>query len=202
MTRPTDALIDLGMVLYTFDFESALRRLLPPDAPDPDQRIASLLARKDEFETGRISREEYIDWASRQLGFEGSADTFCETWNSIFTPNRPMWDTLLAAQAKGLRLILFSNTNTIHGPWFLETEPFLKEFDEIIFSYEVGEVKPHPEIYHHAISTFHLVPENTLYIDDLPENIATGQALGFRSHQYDHRQHDTFESWFHAQFPA
>ena len=202
MTPPTDALVDLGMVLYTFDFESALKRLVPPDAPDPDQRIASLLARKDEFETGRISRGDYISWASGQLGFDGSADSFCDTWNSIFTPNRPMWDALLAARQRGLRLILFSNTNSIHGPWFLETEPFVRSFDDIIFSYEVGAVKPHPDIYHHAIATHQLVPQRTLYIDDLPENIATGRDLGFLSHQYDHRHHDAFLTWFHSHFPA
>lgn len=202
MTHPTDALIDLGMVLYTFDFEAALMRLVPPGTPDASQRITSLLARKDEFETGRINRDDYVAWASEQLGFQGPAEAFCDTWNSIFAPNPPMWNALLAAQQRGLRLILFSNTNSIHGPWFLENEPFLKNFEEIIFSYDVGAIKPHPDIYHHAIETFQLTPRNTLYVDDLPANIATGRALGFRSHEYNHRNHEAFEAWFASQFPS
>lgn len=201
MTRPTDALIDLGMVLYTFDFEAALKGLVPPGTPDPDARIARLITHKDEFETGRISRDDYVAWASEQLGFQGTPEAFCHAWNSIFEPNPPMWNTLLAARERGLRLILFSNTNTIHGPWFLENEPFLQNFDPIIFSCDVGAIKPHPEIYHHAIETCRLSPGNTLYVDDLPDNIATGRALGFRSHQYDHRHHAAFETWFASQFP-
>ena len=64
-----------------------------------------------------------------------------------------------------------------------------------MLSYQTGYVKPEPEIYHYAIREHGLVPEETLYIDDLPQNIATGRELGFRTWQYDMKDHAAFETW-------
>ena len=67
--------------------------------------------------------------------------------------------------------------------------PGVLPFPEAVLSYQTGFVKPEPEIYHHAIREHGLVPEETLYIDDLPQNIATGRDLGFRTWQYDMKDH-------------
>jgi FMN phosphatase YigB (HAD superfamily) len=198
---PEAALIDIGNVLLSFDFESALLRLVPDTTPDPLQRVLSLLERKDAFESGQIPEEKFIAWASERLGFTGSADTFRETWRSIFEPIHPMWDAIAAMKAAGLRLFLFSNINSIHGPWILETYPVMDHFDGHVFSYEVGAIKPDPTIYHTAMRMHDLRPETTLYIDDLPANIATGQDLGLPSHQYNLHDHDSFLTWLTPQLP-
>jgi FMN phosphatase YigB (HAD superfamily) len=58
-----------------------------------------------------------------------------------------------------------------------------------------SDIKPHPPIYQHAVDTHDLDPQSTLYIDDLPQNIATGREFGFHCHQYDLRNHAAFERW-------
>ena len=197
---PNTILVDVGNVLLTVDFEPSLQSLIPPGTPDARKRILSLLEKKDAFEAGRIDEADYVAWACERLGFSGSADVFREAWCSIFEPLPAMWHSLEAARARGLRLILFSNTNSIHASWFLNEFPFIKSFDAAIFSHLVGAIKPEPEIYRHAIDTYGLVPAQTLYIDDLPENIAGGLAHGFRCHQYDHRQHHLFEDWLNREW--
>lgn len=199
--RPEAALIDIGNVLLSFDFETALLRLVPDSASDPLHRVHSLLDRKDAFESGQIPEEEFIAWASERLGFTGSPDTFREIWRSIFEPNHPMWDAIATMKAAGLRLFLFSNINSIHGPWIQETYPVMDHFDGHVFSYQVGSIKPDPDIYHAAMAMHELRPESTLYVDDLPANIATGQDLGLASHQYDLHNHDAFLTWLTPLLP-
>ena len=188
-------LYDIGRVLLDFDFESSLSRLLPADCANPRARLERLLERKDEFEAGEVEASEYIDWALGVIGSGASADQFRDAWRSIFMPNEPMWQCVRQLSAKGHRLILFSNINSIHCPWIFEKYPEFSLFDGAVLSYEVGAIKPHAGIYTHAVEAHGLDPAVTLYIDDMPENIEAGRAFGFHCWQYDLRDHASFEKW-------
>jgi HAD superfamily hydrolase (TIGR01509 family) len=190
-----DFLVDIGRVLLDFDFESSLSRLIPQDTPDTAARLRLLQDRKDEFESGAISADDYTAWAIGTLGSSATAEEFHDAWRHIFTPVLPMWDCIRRLKSNGHRLILFSNTNAIHVPWAYEEFDIFSQFDGAVISYEVGAIKPHPEIYRHAIDNWHLDPARTIYIDDLPANIDTGRKFGFLTWQYDLHDHDAFESW-------
>ena len=193
-------LYDIGRVLLDFNFEFSLARLLPPDCADPHERLGHLLDRKDEFESGAIHEDDYIRWAIGVIGSQATPEEFRHAWRQIFTPNGPMWKNVRRLSADGHRLILFSNTNAIHCPWIFEAYPEFSLFDGAVLSFEVGAVKPHPPIYQHAVDVHDLDPAATLYIDDLPENIATGREFGFNCHQYDINGHAAFERWL-SSFP-
>lgn len=188
-------LIDIGNVLLSFDFEPALGRLLPAGCGDGPARLARVLARKDAFESGQLESAAYIAEACAQLGFAGAADEFCAAWCAIFQPVEPMWELVGQLAAAGHRLVLFSNINAIHAPHILATYPVFQIFHGAVFSYQVGAIKPHPPIYQAAIDRYQLVPEETVYIDDLAANIATGRAFGWHAYQYDHRNHRALLAW-------
>lgn len=190
-----DFLFDIGKVLLDFDFESSLRKFLPANHPNPTGALDKLLARKDEFEAGKVNTEDYTRWALETLESDVSPEIFHHAWCNIFTPNQPMWDVAKKLRAAGHRLILFSNTNALHCPWVFEAFPEFSLFHGAVLSYEVGAIKPEPAIYQYAIEKYSLTPENTLYIDDLPANIATGQEFGFQTHQYHLTNHAAFEHW-------
>lgn len=197
-----DFLIDIGKVLLDFDFTPSLSKLLPAGHPDPASSLAKLLAKKDDFEAGLITVPDYTAWAIGILGTGIMAEEFHSAWRDIFIPNAPMWETVRKLAAQGHRLILFSNTNAIHCPWVFGAYPELSLFHGAVLSFETGSIKPHPEIYQHAIAKYSLVPENTLYIDDLPANIETGRQFGFKTHQYDLTNHGAFESWLSIQLSS
>jgi len=188
-------LFDIGRVLLDFDFESSLVRLLPPDCPDSEKRLERLLERKDEFETGKIDADIFTEWALGVLGSTATHDEFHYAWRHIFTPNEPMWRRVRQLAADGHHLILFSNIGSLHMPWIYGEFPELSLFQDAVTSFETGYLKPDPEIYKRAIERHSLVPSETFYIDDLPQNAATGRALGFRTWQYDLRDHHAFEVW-------
>lgn len=188
-------LFDIGRVLLDFDFEPSLSRLVAAGTADPAARVRRLLERKDEFEAGRVAVETYIDWALEILGSDATPAQFRQAWQQIFTPNEPMWRCVRMLAGEGHRLILFSNINGIHWPWITTNFPEFSRFDGAVVSFEIGSIKPQPQIYQYAIDTYQLVPTETLYIDDLAQNIFTGQRFGFRCWQYDLNKHADFETW-------
>lgn len=194
-------LFDIGRVLLDFDFESSLARLFPPDTPDTSERLTRLLDRKDEFEAGKIDVASYTSWALEVLETQASHDEFHGAWRDIFTPNEPMWRHVRQFAADGHRLILFSNTNGIHVPWIYDEFPEFHLFHDAVMSYQTGFIKPQPEIYQLAIERHGLIPAETLYIDDLPQNAAAGRAVGFHTWQYELQDHAAFERWL-ADFPV
>jgi len=192
-------LFDIGRVLLDFHFESSLARLLPAGCDDGPGRLVGLLDRKDEFESGLIHEDDYIPWALEKLGSPAGHGEFIHAWRDIFTPVEPMWRTVERLSADGHRLILFSNTNSIHCPWIFENYGIFRHFPEAVLSFEAKAIKPDAAIYEHAVSRHGLTPSETLYIDDLGPNCDTGRAFGFRTWQYDLTDHASFERWLDAE---
>jgi putative hydrolase of the HAD superfamily len=193
-------LFDIGRVLLDFDFETSLARLFPAGTPDVHERLQRMLARKDEFEAGRIDVDTFTNWALEVMETDATAEQFHHAWRHIFSPNEPMWRRVRGFSAAGHRLILFSNINAIHSPWIYDEFPEFHLFDAAVMSFQTGFIKPQPEIYRHAIERHGLVPAQTLYIDDLPQNAAAGRAIGFHTWEYDLKDHAAFEDWL-ASFP-
>ncbi len=188
-------LFDIGRVLLDFDFESSLTRLLPPDTKDSSERIKRILQQKDTLESGQISPEHYTNWAISILANNVTATQFREAWQQVFTANDAMWQCVQNLANDGHQLILISNISALHWPWIHQTYPNFSYFHATILSFEIGYLKPQPEIFQHAITTYHLNPESTVYIDDMPQNIEAGRQFGFQCWQYDLNHHQTFECW-------
>ena len=188
-------LFDIGSVIVGVDFLPALKRLIPEGAEDVDTRLHAVIERKDEFEAGRVSPEDYFPWAAKTLGFSGTMNTFMQAWTDIFSPNQAMWDSIESLHADGHRLILFSNIQSVHIEYLRQHYPIFKKFTGGIYSYQTAHIKPEPEIYQSAIDQYDLTPETTAYIDDLPANIAGGQQAGFICHTYRADKHQDFLTW-------
>lgn len=188
-------LFDIGRVLLDFDFESSLARLVPESIENPYDRIRQVLGQKDALEKGLIDSMQYADWALKILHSDATIEQFYLAWQQIFTYNKPMWNCVDRIASHNYALILISNINAIHCPWIFEAYPEFALFKQRILSFEIGMLKPDPAIYRYAIDTFRLNPENTIYIDDQPQNILAGKSIGFQCWQYDIYQHHAFENW-------
>lgn len=188
-------LFDIGRVLLDFDFKSSLAHLIPADIQNPTERLDRLLKCKDAFEAGLISPENFTNWALDILGSNATASQFRLTWRQIFTVNEPMWRCIQKLAVENHRLILISNINAIHCPWIFSAYPEFSYFESAVLSFEVGFIKPQPEIYQYAITTHKIDPALTFYIDDMPQNIAIGKQFGFHCWQYDLNEHHAFELW-------
>ena len=51
----------------------------------------------------------------------------------------------------------------------------------MVISYEIKHIKPEKEIYEELIRRYGIVPEEAVFIDDLPGNIEAAKEFGFRT---------------------
>ena len=81
----------------------------------------------------------------------------------------------------GLRTSILSNLPAPLGENLRATAGFLDHFDQVTFSYELGVIKPEPEIYRYAVHGLDVSPEEALFLDDRPENIEGARAIGLQA---------------------
>ena len=58
---------------------------------------------------------------------------------------------------------------------------FRKEMDGEVFSCYVNQLKPEPEIYQTILDKYQLKPEESVFIDDRPENCQGAQKQGIHT---------------------
>ncbi|YCM42229.1 HAD family hydrolase [Verrucomicrobiaceae bacterium 227] len=187
-------LFDIGNVLIGVNFPPFYERIFGTPTPDP-AILTPFIALRDLGDTGQISNEDFALRVSELAPDPITPQDVAAAWNDIFFPIEPMWKVVAQLKAAGHRLILFSNTNQLHLDHIRPAFPILAEFPAGHYSCEEGALKPHLPFYTRAIERFSLVPAETCYLDDLPENIATGQALGLNCHQYDLNNHQAALDW-------
>ncbi|MCL1870452.1 MAG: HAD family phosphatase [Promicromonosporaceae bacterium] len=92
----------------------------------------------------------------------------------------------LVEELRGLGLRLYGLTN-----WWADTfhhaqdaAPAIGLMDGVVVSGRVRAAKPDPEIFQHLIDTYDVDPARSVFVDDLPANVAAARALGFRTVQF------------------
>jgi putative hydrolase of the HAD superfamily len=180
-------IFDLGRVIVPFDFNRGYTRLEPlcgiPAAEIPKRIAPTGLVPL--FESGGIEPRDFVRELSRQLNLHTSYENFCEIWSSIFLPHTLIPESMLAGIARNYRLVLLSNTNAIHFEMVRENYPLLRHFHSFVLSYEVGAMKPLPQIYQRAIEEAGCLPEECFFTDDIPDYVAGARAQGIDAVQFE-----------------
>jgi len=178
---------DIGNVLLPFDFSVALRKLQSKSGTESVEHAMEGVKR--EYESGRISRVEFLEQMRVVLQYTGTEDEFVAAWEDIFTENTPMSE-LVRALHPHYPLFLLSNTSDLHMDYVFKKYPTFGLFKDAVFSYRVKGFKPEPAIYETALKQFGIKAEETVFIDDLQVNIDAALALGFQAIRYDLGQHE------------
>jgi putative hydrolase of the HAD superfamily len=96
-------------------------------------------------------------------------------WTNL---NQPIVDWAAALQRHGIKTAILSNIgDVIHGA-LRDQFDWLAGFDRLVWSYELRIAKPDPAIFHHAVQQLGVAPEDTIFLDDIPANIASARSVG------------------------
>ena len=87
-------------------------------------------------------------------------------------------DILSDLRGQGIPLYALSDWSEETFPFAVKRFEFLKWFEGIMLSGEVGLVKPDPNIYDLFLKTFAINPVSAVYIDDLAPNVESAAAFG------------------------
>ena len=174
---------DFGQVIGFFDHGRTASKL----ARHTDLSEADMLAAiyggdlEDSFESGRIAEHEFLARVRSLCRLRCEDDVIAAAVADIFWPNEPLC-ALIPELKQRYRLILGSNTNSLHARRFLaQFAGTLEHFDALVLSFEVRARKPARAFFEQIISAAACPPQRCLFIDDLPVNVA---GRGMRSGEH------------------
>lgn len=139
---------------------------------------------------GRIDAGESQDRCIRQLKAQ-----FPEYENAIEI-FRTRWEDMLTGEMPGMReliLELRSRKYEIYGltNWSMETFPAARErfsilqmIDRYVVSGAEGLIKPDPRLFQVLLDRYNLKTEETVFVDDNPDNVEAAARLGMRAIQF------------------
>lgn len=139
------------------------------------------------YEKGLITSQEFLE--NTQLLFpSASIDDLRNAWNAIlldFPEHRLNFIENLSKENTH-RLFLLSNTNDIHINFIKKQMGsrfgrFQNSFEVFYLSYEMKMRKPDKEIFEFVLEENHLIPKESLFVDDTKENTETAANLGIKT---------------------
>ena len=182
MIIPKAVAFDLGKVLVDFDYSIAARRIAARGKMTLLE-IAAYINQSPlfaEYELGHMTTQQFYDEIRKVTGFRGDLAEFSSCFADIFTEIEPMVRLQAELQQRGVPAYAFSNTNELAVEHIRKTFPFYSKLDGCILSYEHGAMKPDARLYEVVERQSGRRDAEILYLDDRPENIATGAARGWQ----------------------
>ena len=183
-------IFDYGNVIINLDINAtynAFHQLGALDfASDWDKIMANKLFYL--FERGDISVPDFRKELKMSFPHPVTDTQLDWAWNVLLKDMPEKRISLLKNIHSIYRTFILSNSNKIHYDYYvndLKTQYQLSDFDQLVekayFSFHVNLIKPEPEFYQLLLSNHDLIPEETLFIDDLKKNIEAASQLGINT---------------------
>lgn len=178
MTR--NIVFDMGNVLLYFDPDYFIRKL-GFEGPEKEL-LKSAVFESPEWTALDWGRQTEMDAliairARLPQHLHEAAERLVMMWDRPILEVPGMYELIEELKQRGYGIYLLSNASLRqHDYW--PRIPASRFFDGTIVSADFGCVKPYPELYRVLFRKYSLKPEECFFIDDRPENIAGGEALG------------------------
>lgn len=171
-------IFDLGNVLVEFKPEKYLNSLNIPDSKKLSQIIFED-NRWTECDRGTIQIKDYIaDLKKENPKYSVYLDLiFGENWVSNFFKVKEESVAFLKQVAKKYNIFILSNISE-YVLNYIKTLDFFTYVTSGTYSYLVKSCKPDEKIYHSLLQENKLLPQECLFLDDIPANIEIAKKLG------------------------
>ena len=192
MNKPLkNILFDMGNVLFSIDYKKTEDAFEALGYNNFSQMYSQFTADDlfEKLETGKITTEEFY---KKMISFHTGVVNEIQittAWNSMLLNWRLESLAFLKILAKKYKLYLLSNTNEIH---LTAVNNLLKQasskdaiddlFTHAYYSHKINLRKPNTDIFEFIAKDAGISPQETLFIDDLENNIKTAASLGFKTH--------------------
>jgi putative hydrolase of the HAD superfamily len=181
-------IFDLGNVVLNVDY-SLTQRAFEALGLTPFSEIYSQARQSglfDRLETGHLTPAGFRNEIRALLPLRPPTDAQIDAaWNAMLQDLPRERLALLTELKKEYRTFLLSNTNAIH---LLALSAYLQQtwgigslsayFEATYYSSDIGLRKPDVESYAFVVARHRLSPSTTVFIDDLPQNIAGAARAG------------------------
>ena len=183
---------DLGGVLIDLDFKSAINGLQKAGFTNVKEQLQAFDQNGifQKFELGEISADEFRASIRENSNVSLTDEEVDSLWNLMLLEiPREKLELILDLRSKYM-VYLLSNTNSIHWDYVCKNafnyRGFRMDdyFEETFLSYEMHLAKPNKAIFEKMLNDANLLPEETLFIDDLEANCKAAEEVGIHAHHY------------------
>lgn len=194
MQNIKNIIFDFGGVIYDVRYENLFESMQRYGVRGMESYYTkcSQTHEMDLFETGMMSTPDFRDYLRKATHLDISDDQVDGILNSMLLGLPRERVALLLALRQKYRVFLFSNTNEVHCKFFTEEaaekygfDVFDKCFEAVYYSHTMHLRKPFVEGFLQIIQEQHLVPEETVFIDDNEYNVEGARKAGLIGRHLD-----------------
>lgn len=180
--RIRNIIFDIGGVLVNFDYDIILRRLAHQSPLTVGEIRACIIDSPEhrDFDKGRISGPQFHAFVVRKIHLNMNYGQFFEAWSDMFWPEDPMLN-LASVLGDRYELHLLSNTDEIHYTEFRQLHRLTELTPRWGLSFKLGAMKPEVAIFERFLQQFHLRSAESIFIDDLAENVRGARRAGLHA---------------------
>ncbi len=133
----------------------------------------------DRVHRGEFTFDDLFRLLVEEVGLTAGYPAFESAMTRGFGPPVPGIAQVVDSLAERCRLALLSNTNAVHWSYARSRYPALLDKVRPHFvSFELGIMKPQPEIFQHVVSALGVEPKDCLLVDDDDVNVQGARRVG------------------------
>lgn len=178
-----NVIFDLGGVVVTWDPNDFVRKtvknkkkqhVLRSEIVDHSDWIA--------LDRGTLSLDEAIRRGAERTGLpESEIERLLEAVPPFLMPVPGSIQLVKDLKKNGNKLFILSNLHVASINYLEKKQSFLELFDGKVISCHINKVKPEPDIYQHLLDRYKLKVAETVFIDDMEENVKVASDLGMKA---------------------
>jgi len=174
-------IFDIGNVLLNFEPKVYVQSKI---IEDKVEEIYDSIFKSEEWpmlDRGTISEEEAkANIINRKIENEDFINSVFENWYDILTPIESSVEVLKKLKEKGYKVFYLSNFHLAAFEYVIKKYDFFELFDGGVVSYKENLIKPEKEIYEKVIHNYNINPSETVFIDDMQENVKVAMKQGIK----------------------
>jgi len=174
---------DLGGVVFRWQPDKIIRHVFRnPEVQDLVRSEIFEHADWVELDRGTLTLDQAIERGASRTGLpRGKIEQLLSAVPLSLTPIEETIELIRALKASNNRLFVLSNMHAASISHLEKNHMIWDMFDGIVISSRIKRVKPEIEIYEHLLAEFGLNAADTVFIDDLRENLAAASKIGIRT---------------------
>lgn len=172
-------IFDIGNVLLDFQPENYLKQHFSPSVMGD---LMMIIFSSDEWialDMGTMTIQEATDSLTlKHPHYHDEIVFVMHHWTHMMTPITEHVMIAKTLKQQGYHLYLLSNFHSEAIETMFQRYDFFQMFEGGIISAHVHLVKPDARIYQMLLNQYHLIPKESLFIDDMLSNVQAAQSLG------------------------
>jgi epoxide hydrolase-like predicted phosphatase len=174
-------IFDIGNVLLEFNPKMYVKSKVSEEKVEEIYKCIFQSAEWLMLDRGIISEEEAkINIANRNVENKELINLVFENWYDILTPIESSVGFLKQLKQNGYKVYYLSNFHLAAFEHVIHKYEFFQNFDGGVVSYKERLLKPEKEIYEMIIDRYDLEPNETVFIDDMKENVTAAIESGLK----------------------